>query len=98
MIRPSSNSLSVGDQSIVYKIVTDEIDLPTAPEYSYTVKYWMTDMPQMGVPPAKIENIAAGQVKINYGISMGGKWEIDVTIYRNGTLVDSLSSQYTVPE
>lgn len=98
LIRPSTNDFQVGEVMILYKIVTDEIDLPSTPEYSFAVKYWMPEMPEMPVTPAKIETIAAGRLQVTYDISMGGLWEIILTVKKHGSTIDSLSYSLTVPE
>lgn len=98
LIRPSTNDFQVGEVTVLYKIVTHEIDLPSSPEYSFEVKYWMPEMPEMPVTPAKIEAPASGQFKVTYDISMGGLWEITLTVKKHGSAVDSLTYSFTVPE
>lgn len=98
LVRPSSHTFELGEFTVTYKFVTSDIDLPSPPDYTFTVHYWMPDMPEMPVTPAKIEVVSPGQVKITYDISMGGLWKATLNIQKNGTQVDTLTYSYKVPE
>lgn len=98
LVRPSTSDFQVGEVTILYKIVTDEIDLPSTPEYSFEVKYRMPEMPEMPVTPATIQIPSSGQFKVTYDISMGGLWEVTLTVKKHGSTIDSLTYSFTVPE
>ena len=97
-VRPSTRDVQVGEISILYKLATQELDLPSAPDYSFQVRYWMPTMPEMPVTPAKVEMLAPGQVRVTYDISMGGLWEFTLEVLKSGVAVDSLTYSYDVPE
>lgn len=98
LVRPSSPTFEVGETTVTYKFVTSEMDLPSSPDYTFEIHYWMPTMPEMPVTPAKIEVASPGHVKVTYNISMGGLWEVTLTVHRNGNEVDTLTYSYNVPE
>jgi hypothetical protein len=95
--RPDSSDYRAGEEvAIVYNIVTTELE-PVNKDYSYTAKYWMPDMPQMPVTPAKIDTPDVGKLRVTYDISMGGDWKFEIGISKNGQPVDVLGYAVTVP-
>lgn len=94
LVRSSASEISSGQVTILYKVVTDGMDLLSASEYTIDVQYLMPEMPEMAVTPAKIELPTPGQVKVTYDISMGGRWDITLKFLKGGTVVDTILFSY----
>lgn len=98
LIHPSKPGFAIGEQTVVYKIMTSSMDLVSTPDYSLQLKYGMPAMPQMPVTPAKIEFSKPGEIQVGYDISMGGDWEFILSIFKNGVEVDKLIYSFNVPD
>ncbi len=98
LVRPSTAGFGVGEQTVVYKIVTSQIDVVTSSDFSIEVKYGMPAMPQMPVTPVKIDFTKPGEIQVVYDISMGGDWECNILFLKNGAEIDRLTYSFNVPD
>ncbi len=98
LVLASKNQFSVGDVTVSYKAYTEDLQLVSDPAFSFSIGYRMPEMPDMPVKPADKEQSSNGETKVIYEISMGGLWEITLTINKDGVPVDSVTYSFMVPE
>lgn len=99
LVRASVASLVSGQENIIgYNVVDDHLIPVNGSDISLEIAYKMPEMPGMGEFTSKASWSAPGTFAASYDISMGGLWEIRISLKKNGVLIDEAVYSYNVSE
>ena len=99
LLRLSTPKLEVHEAyKVSYNVSTLELSPPDEKAFALEIMYWMPDMPGMGQFRTTGKLLSPGRYEAAYEISMGGVWEVQMTLMLNGVPVDSFTYSYNVEE
>lgn len=98
LIHRTGELFKVGPATTSYRVTTTSLENLRNDKNSYRISYWMPEMPEMPVTPAKVTMKNGSDVEVVYDISMEGLWEFILEIRSDNTILDSYSYRMTVKE